>query len=161
MIQPELNLDFETAKATPFFALCDRVWDAVVKASFASNFTTDECEYSESVFSNLLEEPWRIAYAIHAMEYDVLAGGFEKFFHNHASVLNDSVLFGLGLLGATEHQAIFREAIMNKSDESALSTLDGRYFTACRNVDPRELLATYIISNFDRYCRPGANHRNA
>lgn len=153
-VAPRLDFDLPTAEAMPFFDLCDRVWDAVVKASNASNFSTEDCEYTESAFSNLLEEHWRTTYAIHAMEYDVFASGFETFFANHQSVLNESVLTGFGLIGAREQQAIFEEAIANQDDVSALSQLDGRYYEASGNA--RERLAQYIVANFERFV-PGDN----
>jgi len=151
MVSPRLDLELSAVRAMPFFQVCDRVWDLVVNASYASNFTDPTSNYPESSFAVLLEEPWRIAYAVHAMEYDVLAGGFRQYFDNQGDVLNQSVLSGLRLIGATEHFNIFQDAVSNQEDDAALSALTSRYYDACKLEDPRELLASYIVANFDRY----------
>jgi hypothetical protein len=88
------------------------------------------------------------------MEYAVLSGGFNHYFWSHGNALNDRVLTGVGLIGAFEHQEIFREAVANQEDEIALSKLNltTRFYHA--SPDPRELLAKYIITNFDRFSPP-------
>jgi hypothetical protein len=156
-VPPTLNFDLAAAQSMPFFDLCDRVWDAVVKARWASNPSKDITNAAEAEFANRLDEPWRISYAIHEMEYDVLSGGFDNFFFNHGDALSEAVVNGLGIIGAQEHQTIFRVAAANQENEDILSKLDSRYYEACRQVDPRELLAEYIRSNFDRYSSPPEN----
>ncbi len=151
MVRPTLDFDLETARQLPPFELCDRIWDAVVKACWASNLTKNVGAEMQDRLANGFEEPWRIAYAVHEMEYEVLSGGLKNFFWTHGSVLNDSVLAGLGLIGATEHQALFREAVANPSDEKALSELTRRFYEVCHEVDPRALLAEYIVRNFDEF----------
>jgi hypothetical protein len=151
MVFPVLGFDVKAARGMPFFELCDSVWDAVVKACWASNVTKDVDAQFEYALANRLEEHWRISYAVHEMEYDVLSGGFSHYFWSHGDTLNESVLTGLGLIGAFEHQEIFREAVANQSDDEALSKLKlaTRFYHA--SPDPRELLAKYIITNFDRF----------
>ncbi len=151
MVSPKLDFDAEAATKMQFFERCDHVWDAVVKACWASAPPEEVGAQVEAVLVNRLEEPWRISYAVHEMEYDVLDGGFKSFFWSHGDVLNESVLAGLGLIGASKHQAVFRDAIASQYDEEALSQLSSRYYEACREVGPRELLAKYIVRHFDDF----------
>jgi hypothetical protein len=152
LVAPQLHLDLKTASETPFFNLCDTVWDMVVKASYASNFKDDTFNYPESKFALLLPEHWQIAYSIHAMEYDVLAGGFDQFFDNHADVLNPVLEHGLGLIGASVQQRIFLEATQRFESGDSFEGLDNDFYDACRvHSDPRELLAAYIVTNHSKF----------
>src|SRR5215472_2885752 len=110
MVTPTLDFDIKAAKEMPFFNLCDHVWNAVVEACWASNSTKDVDAQVEYALANRLEEHWRISYAVHDMEYAVLDGGFKGYFWSHGNALNESVLTGLALIGASEYQAVFREA---------------------------------------------------
>lgn len=149
---PQLDLDLQLASDAPFFDLCDKVWNLVVQASSASNFKDDSLNYPESRFALLLPEHWQIAYAVHAMEYDVLSGGFQRFFENHADVLNPVLIYGLGLIGAGAHQRIFQEAARRSEKAESFNGLDREFYDACRvHSDPRELLAAYIVANHSKF----------
>ncbi len=149
---PRLNIDLQTAAETPFFDLCDKTWNLVVKASDASNFKGNGLCYPESEFALLLPEHWQVAYAIHAMEYDVLAGGFEQFFENHSDVLIPVLDRGLGAINANVHQSIIRDAAKRYRNEESLDDLDEAFYGACRDhSDPREMLAGYIVANHSKF----------
>lgn len=152
LIIPRIDIDLRTASEAKFFDLCDMVWDLVVQASHASNFRDDDFSYPESKFALLLPRHWQIAYAIHAMEYDVLAGGFSQFFDNHADVLNLVLLEGLGVVGASAHQKIFQEAVARVEVGDSLDGLDRDFYKACRvHSDPRQLLAGFIVINLSKF----------
>jgi hypothetical protein len=141
---PRLEFDLATAKAMTSFDLCDAVWSAVQEFLDAS-------EGGEVSALKRLAKPWQVGYAVHEVEYNVLSGGFASHHWSHESDLDKFVLSGLDTIGAKEHGKIFKEATLKWGDEKALHQLTQRYYDACKKVDPRELLASYMLENFSAY----------
>ncbi len=87
------------------------------------------------------------------MEYDVLAGGFINFFENHGDGLVAAAAKGLEDIGASKHRSILLEAADHFDDEDeVLRQFGSAFYAACRSDgDPRKMLASYILANFDLF----------
>src|SRR3954467_3774673 len=111
---PQLLLSDAEISQLDDFALCDKLWGLVVEAYYYDHNLTDlenaSCAYPESLFAKDLSFHWWVAYAVHAFEYDVLAGGFEEFFCNHAGLTNAETKAALAHIGARDFVPVFADA---------------------------------------------------
>ncbi|MBK8040029.1 MAG: DUF4375 domain-containing protein [Verrucomicrobiaceae bacterium] len=153
-VLPLLRLTIDEARALEYFVLCDIAWEAVTSACAESRFVPEDPDArAEDVFIDLLPSHWSTVYAVHEMEYDVLAGGFINFFENHGDGLVAAAAKGLADIGASKHRSILLEAADHFDDEDeVIGPFGSAYYAACRSDgDPREMLASYILANFDLF----------
>lgn len=154
IVLPVLTMSADEARALDYFALCDKAWAAVTLACAESQFVPEDADARpEDVFIDLLPSHWSTAFAVHEMEYDLLAGGFINFFENHGDGLVAAAAKGLEDIGALKHRSILLEAADHFDDEDeVLGRFGSAFYAACRSDgDPRKMLASYILANFDLF----------
>lgn len=94
---PKLTESVSDIIALDDFALCDHIWSLVSNGYHAQtdiwskDFSKEvsKCDYPESLWAMQLPEHWWTAYAVHAFEYDELAGGICQFLDNHNGLTNE------------------------------------------------------------------------
>ncbi len=177
---PQLLLSNAEVSLIDDFAVCDKFWGLVVDAYYKNNAVDWEhasCNYPESLFAKDLSFHWWVAYAVHAFEYDVLAGGLEQFFNNHAGLTNAETKAAFAHIGGHDFVPVFDDAcaVFDRWRSTKLftpdpATTDEEYeqlrdlfsrelSPVCERLwklryetqDPRSLLATYIRQNLELF----------
>ena len=176
---PQLLLSDAEIALLDDFALCDKLWSLVVNAYYdheVVDWDSAPCNYPESLFAKDLSFHWWVAYAVHAFEYDVLAGGFAEFFENHAGLTNADTKAALAHIGAHDFVPVFADAcgVCERFSElfrrdpartgeeyvelrdrfsRELSPMWDRFWELLQSQDPRSYLATWIRKNLELFRR--------
>lgn len=79
---------------------------------------------NEAAIVRRLSPGLRAIYTTHALESEVLGGGFNQYFWNSNGALADEALAGLRRIGASKHAAILEEAIqLWRAEQPAMERL--------------------------------------
>jgi hypothetical protein len=175
---PQLLLSDAEISLLDDFALCDKLWGLVVEAYYHDHGLTDlenaPCNYPESLFAKDLSFHWWVAYAVHAFQYDVLAGGLAQFFENHAGLTNAETKAALAHIGAHDFVPVFADAcaVCDRFSElfrrdpvgtgeeyiqlrdrfsKELSPMWHRLWDLYQSQEPRSYLTTYIRDNLELF----------